>query len=184
VSANPFEQNLPIPGPIRSDRCGILWLKEGAQRHSTCPNYAVTREPPGETQSGASVLTLTKPKGCPSRGGREGQLPGFKLYEDTTLSINLQAEPSNPVSRQVDPAFARKVVAYPSPAPRARLSSIRVVTFCTWYRAADKRSVTGSALAGKDLGGRVRLPFTPNRNGRTGTHPPKCYSGNLTSENT
>ena len=58
---------------------------------------------------------------------------------------------------------------------RARLSSIRVVTFCTWYRAADKRSVTGSALAGKDLGGRVRLPFTPNRNGRTGTHPPKCY---------
>ena len=122
MSANPFEQNLPIPGPIRSDRCGILWLKEGAQRHSTCPNYAVTREPPGETQSGASVLTLTKPKGCPSRGGREGQLPGFKLYEDTTLSINLQAEPSNPVSRQVDPAFARKVVAYPSPAPRARLS--------------------------------------------------------------
>ena len=57
-------------------------------------------------------------------------------------------------------------------------------TFSTWYRAADKRSVTGSALAGRDFGGRVRLPFTANRNGRIGTHPPKCCSGSPSLENT
>jgi hypothetical protein len=137
---------------------------------------------------------------------------GFKLYEGTTLSINLQAEQRPDMlerarERQEGIAFSshqtraaclrwlcwrwlpaqRRLIQCRDRSTRllhvrswpirplrrrARLSSIRVVTFCTWYRAADKRSVTGSAL---DLGGRVRLPFTPNRNGRTGTHPPKCY---------
>ena len=33
------------------------------------------------------------------------------------LALVTCATTTNPVSRQVDPAFARKVVAYPSPAP-------------------------------------------------------------------
>ena len=33
------------------------------------------------------------------------------------LALVACATTTNPVSRQVDPAFARKVVAYPSPAP-------------------------------------------------------------------
>ena len=35
----------------------------------------------------------------------------------TLLALVACATTTNPVSRQVDPAFARKVVAYPSPAP-------------------------------------------------------------------
>ena len=67
---------------------------------------------------------------------------------------------------------------------RAQLLSIRAVTFSTWYRAADKQSVMGSASVERDLGGRVRLPFTTNRNGQIGTLPPKCCSGSPNSDNT
>ena len=91
---------------------------------------------------------------------------------------------TTPVSRQADPAFARKIVTYPNLSRRAQSLSIREVTFSTWYRAADKRSVTASASAEKDLGGRVWLPFTASRSGRIGTHPLKCCSGSPSSENT
>jgi hypothetical protein len=91
---------------------------------------------------------------------------------------------TTPVSRQADPAFARTVVTYPARVPPAQSLSIRGVTFSTWYRTADKRSVTGSASAGRDLGGRVRRPFTANRNGRIGTRPLKCCNGSPNSENT
>jgi hypothetical protein len=67
---------------------------------------------------------------------------------------------------------------------RAQLLSIRAVTFSTWYRAADKQSVMGSASVERDLGGRVRLLFTTNRNGQIGTLPPKCCSGSPNSDNT
>jgi hypothetical protein len=121
----------------------------------------------GET---LSVLRILLARGVPAMA-----LLGLVACATTTTT---------PVSRQADPAFARKVVTYPTPVPPAQSLSIRVVTFSTWYRAADKRSVTGSASVGRDLGGRVRLPFTANRNGRIGTRPPKCCSGSPSSENT
>ena len=91
------------------------------------------------------------------------------------LALVACATTTNPVSRQVDPAFARKVVAYPSPAPPGTVIVDPGRHFLYLVQGGGQAIRYGSALAGKDLGGRVRLPFTPNRNGRTGTHPPKCY---------
>jgi hypothetical protein len=68
----PSNKICPSQAPSARDRCDILWLKEGTQRNSTCPNYAVPREPTGETPLGASVLTLTKPK-------RRRRLPGLDV---------------------------------------------------------------------------------------------------------
>ena len=100
------------------------------------------------------------------------------------LALVACATTTNPVSRQVDPAFARKVVAYPSPAPPGTVIVDPGRHFLYLVQGGGQAIRYGVGVGGKDLGGRVRLPFTPNRNGRTGTHPPKCYSGNLTSENT
>ena len=68
--------------------------------------------------------------------------------------------------------------------PAMALLGLVACATTTNYRAADKQSVMESGSAEKDLGGRVRLPFTANRNGRIGTHPPKCCSGSPSSGNT
>ena len=114
---------------------------------------------------------------------------GFKLYEDTTLSINLQAEQRPDMlerarERQEGIAFSshqtraaclrwlcwrwlpaqRRLIQCRDRSTRllhvrswpirplrrrARLSSIRVVTFCTWYRAADSDPLRGRRWQGR-----------------------------------
>ena len=73
------------------------------------------------------------------------------------------------MSRQVDPAFARKVVAYPSPAPPGTVIVDPGRHFLYLVQGGGQAIRYGVGVGGKDLGGRVRLPFTPNRNGRTGS---------------
>jgi lipoprotein-anchoring transpeptidase ErfK/SrfK len=91
---------------------------------------------------------------------------------------------TTPVSRQADPAFARKVVAYPTPVSPGTIVIDPGSHFLYLVQAADKQSVMGSASVERDLGGRIRLPFTTNRNGQIGTLPPKCCSGSPNSDNT
>jgi hypothetical protein len=82
-----------------------------------------------------------------------------------------------------NPSVARKVVTYTTRVPPGTIVTDPGSHFLYSVQDGNTRSVTGSASVERDLAGRVRLPFTANRNGRIGIRPPKCYSGNPNSEN-
>jgi lipoprotein-anchoring transpeptidase ErfK/SrfK len=91
---------------------------------------------------------------------------------------------TTPASRQADPAFARKLVTYPTPVAPGTIVVDPGSHFLYLVQDGGQAIRYGSASVARDLGGRVQLPFTANRNGRIGIHPPKCCSGSPSSENT
>ena len=99
------------------------------------------------------------------------------------LALVACATTSNPVSRQVDLAFARKVVAYPSPAPPGTVIVDPGRHFLYLVQGGGQAIVTGSALAGKDLGGRSATIHTKQE--WPDWYPPaEMLQRNPTSENT
>ena len=91
---------------------------------------------------------------------------------------------TTPVSRQADPAFARTVVAYPTPVPPGTIVIDPGSHFLYLVQGGGQAIRYGVGVGGEGFGWSGSLPFTANRNGRIGTHPPKCCSGSPSSGNT
>ena len=75
---------------------------------------------------------------------------------------------TTPVSRQADPAFARKVVTYPTPVPPGTIVIDPGSHFLYLVQVGGQAIRYGVDVGGEGFGW-VRLPFTVNRNGRIGT---------------
>ena len=100
------------------------------------------------------------------------------------LGLVACATTTTPVSRQADPAFARKVVTYSSPVPPGTIVIDPANHFLYLVQSGGQAIRYGVGVGEKALDGRARLAFTRSRNGRTGIHLPKCCSGSPSSENT
>ena len=76
---------------------------------------------------------------------------------------------TTPVSRQADPAFARKIVTYPTPVPTGTIVIDPGSHFLYLVQGGGQAIRYGVGMAEKDLGGRVQATLRANRSGPIGT---------------